>query len=889
MSVHLPTVRGRMRADAGLLVLVALVVALTTALLAVVPPLGERAADDAVAATVRAAGEGADVVATAPRGYAEPGGPDRDPNAAVVVQQDADHALSTLPRILRAVLSPGVATVTSTALQLLDRGPGRYLRLAYLAPAAGAPAVEWTAGGPPAGSTGGEPWPVQVGLSETVAAALGLGPGDRLPAQDEQKRDVVVVVSGVYRATVPDDPAWRAVPELLDPVEGVTEGVPRVSAAALVTADSLPDLRVGVPADGLTERVTFTPRPEAFRYAGTPAVARAVGSLQTGTDVSFSWDSRLPVVLDDARAQVATARGQAAVLLAGLLAVAALLLVLAAQLLVQRRAGPVGAARERGATLAGLAAELLVESALLGAVGGAVGLAVAWLTTGEPPGLTVAAPVAVVAALAPPLLGARYAATVTDVRRSPANRSARRAAARARAVRRLVLEGLVVALAAVALVTLHQRGATADGRVDLTAAGAGAWWALAGALLVLRLVPPAARLALRTTRRAVGATRFLLSVRLAETGARALPLLVVTVAVAQLTVGAALAATVRDGQAAGALLAVGGDARLTTVPGTPAGPVADRAGAAAGVRAVAAGHLEEGVRLSASGTATTAGLLAVDPAAYADLLAASPLPDLPGLARLDRPERGGAVPVLLLGADPALADELSRDLRLRWQDAEPVALTVVGTGPLTTGGSGPVVVADATALADRGVGLTADTVWAVGPGAADALRTEPGSLTTYAGTLAARRDAPLPQALVRLAVAGGLLLALLAAVGVLLGAAVGAVERSVSLARLRALGVDLRSLRRVLTGELVVPAAVAALAGLLLGVSAAHVLAGPLDLARLTGQTTGQTTAPALRVPWWLLAPAAAAPVAALVLARVETARLRRAALSRVLRGGDRL
>lgn len=887
MSVHLPTVRGRLRTDAGLLLLVAVVVALTTALLALVPPLGERAADDAVAATVRAAGDGAEVVATAPRGYADPRGTDRDPDAAVVVQQDAEFALSTLPRVLRAVLSPGVATVTSTALQLLDQGPGRYLRLAYLAPATGPPVVEWTAGGPPTGSTGGEPWPVQVGLSEAAVDALGLSPGDRLPAQDEQKRAVVVVVSGVYRATDPDDPAWRAVPELLSPVEGVTEGVPRVSAAALVTADSLPDLRVGVPADGLTERVTFTPRPEAFRYAGTPAVTRAVGALQTasGGTAPFSWDSRLTGVLDDARAQVATARGQAAVLLAGLLTVAALLLVLAAQLLVQRRSGSVGAARERGATLAGLATELLVESALVASVGTVLGLAVAWLVAGGPPGLVVAAPVAVVAALAPPLLGARYAATLTDVRRTPANRSARRAAARTLVVRRLVLEGLVLALAAVAVVTLHQRGATADGRVDLTAAGAGAWWALAGALLVLRLVPPAAGLALRVTRRAVGATRFLLAVRLAEAGARALPLLVVTVAVAQLTVGAALAATVRDGQAAGALLAVGGDARLTVSPGTPAGPVVERAAAAPGVRAVAAGRLEDGVRLSASGTATTAGLLAVDPAAYADLLAASPLPDLPDLTRLERPAPDGAVPVLLLGADPGLADDLARDLRLRWQDAEPVALTVVGTGPPTTGGSGPVLVADPTALADRGVGLTADTVWAVGPGAGDALGAEPGSLTTYAGTLAARRDAPLPRALVRLAVAGGLVLAALAAVGVLLGAAVGGVERSVSLARLRALGVDRRRLRRVLTGELGVPAALAAAAGLLLGVSAAHVLAGPLDLARLTGQAG----APVLRVPWWVLVPAAAAPLAALVLARVEAARLRRAALSRVLRGGDRL
>ena len=67
VRLHRPTVLGRLRADRGLLLLIGLVVALTTALLAAVSPLTERTADRAVAETVREAGSGAAVVATLPQ------------------------------------------------------------------------------------------------------------------------------------------------------------------------------------------------------------------------------------------------------------------------------------------------------------------------------------------------------------------------------------------------------------------------------------------------------------------------------------------------------------------------------------------------------------------------------------------------------------------------------------------------------------------------------------------------------------------------------------------------------------------------------------------------------------------------------------------------------
>jgi putative ABC transport system permease protein len=59
VRVHRPTVRGRLRADRGLLVLTGLVVALASALLAAVWPLTVRTADEAMAYSVREVGPGA--------------------------------------------------------------------------------------------------------------------------------------------------------------------------------------------------------------------------------------------------------------------------------------------------------------------------------------------------------------------------------------------------------------------------------------------------------------------------------------------------------------------------------------------------------------------------------------------------------------------------------------------------------------------------------------------------------------------------------------------------------------------------------------------------------------------------------------------------------------
>jgi putative ABC transport system permease protein len=891
--VHAASLTGRLRADRGLLLLMGLVVALTTALTAAVAPVTERTADRAIAATVHAAGPRSVVVATMPEWFDDPRGKTRDPATAVEVRQDADYALQSLPSGLADVLRPGITSVTTPALQLLDAGPGRYLQLAYVDTADGPPAVSYTRGGPPRGSVsdgrgdtgvgpGEEPWPVQVAVSEAVAQALDLQVDDRLPAKDEHGRAVVVRISGTFVPDDQDDDAWQVSTRLLHPAQGLADGLAYTSAAALVSSEALPDLRFALPGDDLTRRVSFTPEPSLLRWSEAASLEQSVVSLQASAGLArgdIAWDSTVGTVLRDGRAQVASARGQAQVLVVGLLGCAMLVLVLAAQLLVVRRSGPLAMVRQRGATLTGIAAELLLEAFLVAAVGAFLGLGVVRLLVGSA-GWGWSLPVLVVAMTAAPVLGAGAAGADSGARRVPANRSARRTARRALRLRRLALESAVLAAAVLSLVALRQRGVVGEGAAggDLLAASAPTWCAVSGAVVLLRLLPPTMRSVVRGARRSPGSVPFFVAARLTETGTRALPVLVACAAVAQISLGVAIAVTERQGQRAGALSAVGGDARLDADPDAALDLLARDVVGSPGVRAAVTGRVEDGVRVTSRHGAVVR-LVVVDAAAYERMLEVSELADAPQLARLG--PGSDRVPALLLGGSSDLREELV----LRWEDAS-VPLDVVGTAPDVNASIEPVLVVDTRAIAGAGVVAPPDTIWAVGPGAGGALDSAAGRLATvdsvvrYVDELDRRRDAPLPSALLVLAVSSSALLLVLAILGTVLASAADAPARGESLGRLRALGLSQRDVRRVLVGELVAPVAVAGLAGLLLGIGCAYAVLGSLSLELVTGQPAP----PVPVVPWWTALVVAVLLGSALVVAGLEWRRVRRRALADLLR-----
>ena len=608
-------------------------------------------------------------------------------------------------------------------------------------------------------------------------------------------------------------------------------------------------------------------------------------SLQSGASLArgeVSWDSLLAGVLQDGRAQVASAQGQAQVLVLGLLACAFLVLVLAAQLLVRRRTWPLAMARaaRRHPARPGRRARPRVPPRRSARAPRRALPSPDW-SLGDV-GWGWSLPVLLLAAATAPVLGAATAARVTGGARVPANRTARRAAAQAVHLRRVALEVAVLVAAVLSFVALRQRGVAGEDATggDATAASAVTWGVVAGALVLLRLLPPALRWALRGTRRSPGGVAFFIAARLTETGTRVLPVMVACVAVAQLTFGVALAATLRESQSTASLSAVGGDARLDSQPDPALTETAGEVAGAPGVAAAAAGRVEDGVRIAGQGGADYVRLVVVDAAAYEQLLASSDLPDAPQLARL-RADGQGRVPALFLGGPDGLREEPN----LRWEDTI-VALDAVGTAPDVDASPDPVVVVDAEALAAAGVVAPPDTVWAVGPGAADALdAVAPGvtaleSVVSYADDLERRRDAALPSAMVRLAAASSLLLLVLAMLGTALAAATEARGRAESIGRLRALGLQHRDLRRVLVGELALPVVVAGLVGFGLGVGSAHAALASMSLERLTGAGG----VPDAVVPWWTALSVVALLACALVVAAVEWRRTRRTTLAELLR-----
>lgn len=911
--VHWPSVRGRARADAGLLLLVAALVAAVTLLAGAAPPLLRAAADDAVRDAVRSAGPHGEVVAQARWPYDDVvGGRGRTPGLAADVDEFRQRAVGALDPGLRPALRPPVAVVTGPTLDVTDGSLLRTFRFTYLADEQGpysATRVTWVAGVPPGpavpeagaeavAASSGPPWPVQVGLSEADAAALRLGPGDRIPLKDKHLRVRDVRVSGIFRAADSTDPAWRLAPGLLHPATG-SDGVGITRLGGLLSPDSLPDARLAVDRDELDRAVHFEPDPGALSSDSARAITATLLTLQARSgaayvqDVSLHWRTGLDQVLAGAQLRINAATAQASVLLAGVLAGTVLVLLLAAGMLARRRAAALTAARQRGAGLADLGAELLIESTALALTAAVAGLALARLLS---PGVawSWAVPVAVAAAVAGPGFGVRLAARATRDRRTPANRSARRDLRRTRALRRVAVESAVVIAAAGAMVALRQRGvlpapgsAVLDawsGPDDTAALGASApaLGVLAGALGLLRLLPVVLRSGLRRALRSRHPMAVFGAAQAAATGARPLPVPAMVVAAGLATYALTLGATAERGMADAAWHTVGADARVDAAPaaGVDVPALARRIAAAPGVRHTATAQVIDNARLSNGSALVTPRLVIVDAAAYRNLLAATPLPDPPALDRL---VTGGAgdVPALVWSADGSLRPGMR--LNLPGPDAPAVTLTAVGAAP-RVGGSGDVVIVDADALAAAGVPVVPTTVWVAGPGAAAAVA-ELSAVDTVsrADALRERRTAPLTAGLLRLA---WLTAAVLAALGVLalaLAAAASAPQRWQTLGRLRTLGLRLRDGRWVAAGELLPPVAVAAVGGPLLGMLLAALTVDSLALRLLAGWDTD----PAVTLPWLGAALIAAVlPVAAAAVVAVESVSRRRRGLSELLRVG---
>ena len=909
--VHLAGVVRRTRTDRWLLLLTVAVLALTSALAVVTPRLVLRTADAAVQDAVRDAGPLADTTVTWP--FATPNVlPRKLPVDSVPETVAAAGQIDQgLPPELSRVLEEPVAAVVSRSLALalgrpIDPDVGELgIRLAWVW-AGAEPAVTWIEGAAPVappprpadapeiGFDGFPPYPVQIALSEEGAAVLGASVGDRIGVTASSHYEVELDVTGVFRAQDSGDRAWQRAPELLRPRSSGTRGTAETTVGGLLSAGSLPALQLDLPSGDLTRTVVFATDPDAVDAASADVLPSVVGRLQSAPTSLLLYPtptvtSRLGLELTQAQDRVRTAQAQAAVLLAGVVAGAALVLLLCAQLLVGRRRAVLVTERARGASLAALAVDLGLESAVLTALGGTVGvLAGAMLVRGSTAGGWLV-PVLGVGLLAGPVCGVLVAARGTGGRRVPADRRQRRRLARAGQLRRGAVEVVVVLLAVAAIVTLRLRGvvaSAADPVADLLLVAAPALGVAAGAVVLLRLVPLLLRGVLRTATRSRRAVPLLAAVQARSTAGARLPLLALTLTTGLVAVVATLGLTVRAGQETGSWAAVGGDVAVT-VGADQELPAGGLPGLAAqlltrpGVEQAVPARVQRDTQLLVRTTSRTVTVLTVDPAAFDRLLRSTPLPDAPDLALLAGGGTDG-VPVLVGPDVPLDASSAS----VLW-NGQQVPADPVGRSP-ALGAAGPAtVVVDAAALEAAGGGPAApDTLWVVGPGAAAAVAGTPAlagaAVVDRQDWLAARRADPLTGGLTLVAAGSAGALLVLAAAVVGLGAAAGAPARGRSLATLRTLGLTGRQARAISFGELLPPVVVAALVGSALGTAVAGLVRAPLALRLLTGQFGP----PALVVPWAV--PLMGVPLVLVVLAvvAVESSARRRERLGEVLRVG---
>ncbi|MEV0810374.1 FtsX-like permease family protein [Micromonospora sp. NPDC050200] len=576
--------------------------------------------------------------------------------------------------------------------------------------------------------------PPQVTVPERVAGALRLTPGTRVPMTDRSSgRAADVVVAGIFRPRDPAAAYWQLAPGVggaggdvgsygpfaLDPADFARTFPGSTSISWVVE----PDFRSVAPS-----RLTEVKRAVATAAVKVPEDAGLGSSAQsvTGLDRLIDRLGRADLV------------GRSALLTPLLLIVVlgGYALVLVAALLNEDRRAQTALLRARGAArgqLAGLAvreATLVVLPAALLAPPLA-GVALRQLGAAEGPadlGLDGGGAGAVWAVALAAAVGCLLAMVLPALRRAGtyvADMAARSRPTRAAAVQRAGVDLALVLLALLAWTQLRQyssplAGAGGQLGIDPLLAVAPTLGVLAGAVLALRLLPPATRVAERfVDRRPWTATMF----GMWQAGRRphAGPVLLLTLAVGGSTLAWSLVSTWERSQTDQADHSVGADLRVVERGGAaPLDRTAQLAGVP-GVRQVLPAWRDE-VRLGRTSLPTT--VLALDAAAAPDVaLIADRLADQPPgelLARMTR-ERDAPAGVPL----PADARRLTGTVRTPVR--QPVAPHRIQVSVLLTRADGLAMqlpLATTDSFVDRpvpfAVDLPAGAAWRVSGFQADA-------------------------------------------------------------------------------------------------------------------------------------------------------------------------
>ncbi|QKE85378.1 hypothetical protein [Arthrobacter sp. NEB 688] len=906
-------------------VVLALLAAVTAAYLVATPRAAFVATDAAVGDTVAAARAQAREV-----GVRAPAAPSFDVPAPSETPGDGPTApFASVDEAVRSVLGPVVGRVLATptwAAQsgstTLTRTDGATLRpdgsraVVRVQSALGAH-VRWTSGAAPGAPTGTRSLApvlrghvtaeVPVALADATARFWGVRAGDRLVVQPgDRLLPLAVVVTGTFEPLDPTDGFWQAEPRMTGLARIATaQGGVVTEGAVVADAASYGAVSDGMarPVEGVVVGGDSTVLSASWRYPLDAARLRAadVRPLREAL-VRLDTDSRLDrpglsvlevstglaSVLDDYEASVRATGVMTTFATAGLTALTVLVLSLTAVVAVARRRAEVALVRARGGSLRQVVAQVVGGSALPALAAAALGALAALLLVPGRTGATSWLEVVVVS-LVPALAGATAVLLrVRAVERDDSSEEAVRRGRVVRAARRVVAELAVVALAAAAVATVRGRGREiAAGSTDWWAALAPALVAAVAALLVLRLLPVPVRVLARLASRRRGLVAFVGLARAARTGASAaLPVLAVVVGAALLGLLASLTLAVGEQRDVAAHRQVGADVRVDAVR---MGDDDVRALATRpGVRAVVPAYVADAT-VSSGSRAVPVVLVAADPAAYAALVADTPVavrtpPSAPGqgLAAVVGPgvPVGGGAEVVVRGERIRLGDRV----------VDP------GLERLVAGRQVPAVLVSLDRLRELAPATTAQTAFvAADAGAARALTglRDPGAATPSGrvgavDSVDAARDRVGERALSRLVTltysVGALLAALLTLLAVALLLVATRPDRAALVIRLRTMGLPHGLERHLAWTEVLPVVAVAAVAGAVAGALAPALVGPAVDLAPFTGSAPFPPVAAS--VPAALGAALLVLVLGALALV-LDAAATRRGHLADHLRTGD--
>ena len=695
----------RLRAEAGVVLLIAALVGITSFLFAGAPRLFNLVADQGLRREMADAPPAAANLELSRQFVV----PSFDDQLAVVERQGTAY-LERFPGSIRSLVVGQTLVATSARFAIAE--PPRFTTFVSLRHQDGIDeAVTIVAGRLPAGTgerlpsaAPGTPGPgdppgegpprLEIAVSDVTAGAIGVAVGDTLAGTVDETDPLVpqalprplearLEVVGVFTIADPADDVWYGDYRLLEPgIRGSVDD-PIAFATALIAPDAYADVasselplrhewRYFVAPDRVDAGQLDTLLPDLRRLASQ------YGTLSVGPVVTdrIVLRSGLPGVIDRYLAERAASEAVLSIAAIGPVALAAGAIAMSAVLLVARRRAKLLLARDRGASGALLLGAQLWEAALIAGFGALAGLVLAvTFVPGRESGLSTLLALATGLGAAAVLVGA----TLPVVRGAPEHAGRDEPPPIRTSPRRLVLELTAVGIAVAGVLLLQQRGLTIGGtttgrvvRFDPFLAAVPLLTGLAVAIIATRLYPLPVRILgwLAARRRDLVPVLGLRNVGRRRSFAT-LPLLILMLTAAFGSFAAVVMASIDRGQVDASWAGVGADYRIEAEDGSVA---AVDVSEVAGVEVAAAGFVDPDAHYeSAPNQGARIRLHAVDPAAYLAVTAGSRV--------------GPAWPRAFLAGPDGAAGSAEAPLPAIVSQAQPA-----GSRPLRVGATFPITV-----------------------------------------------------------------------------------------------------------------------------------------------------------------------------------------------------